>query len=103
MGPDEMLLLQMYLDFVSNLKLYPMSIMALLVVSIGFLKNLMDLLVDVMNPLNEYCGFFDHKMIMGRVCMCGARGSETSMGHKGWNPSPTRNGLWQVELWRALL
>jgi hypothetical protein len=27
--------------------------MVLLVLSIGFLKNLMDLLVDVLNPLNE--------------------------------------------------
>jgi hypothetical protein len=49
-GADEMLLLQMYPDFVSNLKLYPMLIMALLVLSIGFLKNLLDLLADVMNP-----------------------------------------------------
>jgi hypothetical protein len=31
--------------------------MALLVLSIGFMKNLMDLSVDVLNPLNESGGF----------------------------------------------
>jgi hypothetical protein len=31
--------------------------MALLVLSIGFLQNLMDLLADVLNPLNESGGF----------------------------------------------
>jgi hypothetical protein len=33
-----------------------MLIMALLVLSIGFLQNLMDLLADVLNPLNESGG-----------------------------------------------
>jgi hypothetical protein len=36
---------------------YPVLIMALLVLSIGFLQNLMDLLEDVLNPLNESGGF----------------------------------------------
>jgi hypothetical protein len=34
-----------------------MLIMALLVLSIGFLQNIMDLLVDVLNPFNEFGGF----------------------------------------------
>jgi hypothetical protein len=45
--------------------------MALFVLSIGFLKNLLDLLADVMNPLNEYRGFFILRMNMGRVFLCG--------------------------------
>jgi hypothetical protein len=48
--------------------------MALLVFSIGFLQNLMDLLADVLkadvlNPLNDSGGFFGLKMNMGRVCL----------------------------------
>jgi hypothetical protein len=34
-----------------------MFIMALLVLSIGFLQNLLDLWVDVLNPLNEFGAF----------------------------------------------
>jgi hypothetical protein len=63
--------------------------MALLVLSIGFLQNLMDLLADVLNPLNESGGFVDLRLNMGRFFCVVARGSATSMGPKGWNPSPT--------------
>jgi hypothetical protein len=45
--------------------------MALLVLSIDFLQNLMDLLVDVLNPLNESSGFLGPRLNMGRVCLCG--------------------------------
>jgi hypothetical protein len=41
--------------------------MTLLVLSIGFLQNLLDLLEDVLNPLNESGGFVDRKLIRGRV------------------------------------
>jgi hypothetical protein len=47
--------------------------MALLVLSIGFMKNLLDLLADVLNPLNESSGFSNRRLIMGRVCMCGGK------------------------------
>jgi hypothetical protein len=47
--------------------------MALLVLSIGFLQNLLDLLADVLNSLNESGGFVEHKLIMGRVCLCGGK------------------------------
>jgi hypothetical protein len=47
--------------------------MALLVLSIGFMQNLLDLLVDVMNPLNEYGGFVGLRMDMGRLCLCGGK------------------------------
>jgi hypothetical protein len=45
-------------------------IMALLVLRIGFLQNLLDLLADVLNPLNKSGGFVDHRLIRGRVCLC---------------------------------
>jgi hypothetical protein len=45
---------------------YPVLMMALLVLCIGFLQNLMDPLEDVLNPLNEYGGFFGLGLNMGR-------------------------------------
>jgi hypothetical protein len=47
--------------------------MALLVLNIEFLQNLVDLLADVLNPFNESGGFFDRRMIMGRVFLCGGK------------------------------
>jgi hypothetical protein len=47
--------------------------MALLVLSIGFIQNLMDLLVDVLNMLNEFGGFVDCRMIRGRFYLCGGK------------------------------
>jgi uncharacterized membrane protein len=52
---------------------YSMLIMALLVLSIGFMKNILDLLADVLNFLNESGGFVDRRLIKGRVCMCGGK------------------------------
>jgi hypothetical protein len=52
---------------------YPVLIMSLLVLSIGFLQNLMDLLEDVLNPLNESGGFVGLRLNMGRVCLCGGK------------------------------
>jgi hypothetical protein len=51
-----------------------MLIMALLVLSIGFLQNLLDLLVDVLNLLNESVGFVDCRLIRGRVFLCSGKG-----------------------------
>jgi hypothetical protein len=48
--------------------------MTLLVLSIGFLQNLLDLLVDVLNLLNESGGFVNRRLIMGRVCLCSGKG-----------------------------
>jgi hypothetical protein len=47
--------------------------MALLVLSIKFLQNLLDLLADVLDSLNESGGFFYRRLIMGRVCLCGGK------------------------------
>jgi hypothetical protein len=59
----------------SHLKLvcYLVLIMVLLVLSLGFLENLMDLLEDVVNLLNESGGFFDLRMNMGRIFFCGCK------------------------------
>jgi hypothetical protein len=63
--------------------------MVLLVLSIVFLQNFLDLLADVMNSLKESGGFVDHRMIREVFVCAMARGSATSMGPKGWNPIPT--------------
>jgi hypothetical protein len=68
---------------------YPVFIMALLVLSIGFMKNLLDLLADVLNLLNESGGFVDQRMIRGRVCMCSGKRKCNINGSQGWNPRPT--------------
>jgi hypothetical protein len=52
---------------------YSMLIMALLVLSIGFLQTLVDLLVDVLNPLNQFGGFVDLRMNMGIFYICGCK------------------------------
>jgi hypothetical protein len=67
-------------------------IMGLLVLSIRFLQNILDMLVDVLNPLNESGGFVDHRLIMGRVCLgggnrkCNINGSQwlESQTHLKW-------------------
>ena len=56
-----------------NLVQYLVLIMALLLLNIGFLQNLMDLLVDVLNPLNESDGFVSLIMNMGIICLCGCK------------------------------
>jgi hypothetical protein len=50
-----------------------MLIMAVLVLSIGFLQTLLDLLEDVLNMLNESGGFVGLRLNMGRVGMCGGK------------------------------
>jgi hypothetical protein len=60
-----------------------MFIMVLLVLSIRFLQNLLDLLADVLNPLNESGGFFDRRMIRGRVCMYGGKRKCNIIGSQG--------------------
>jgi hypothetical protein len=57
--------------------------MALLVLSIVFLKNLLDLLADVLNLLNESGGFFDRRMIIGRVCLGGGKRNCNINGSQG--------------------
>jgi hypothetical protein len=57
--------------------------MTFLVLSIGFLQNLLDLLADVMNSLNESGVFVDHRMIMGRFCLYGGKRKCNINGSQG--------------------
>jgi hypothetical protein len=57
--------------------------MAFLVLSIGFLQNLLDLLVDVLNLLNESGGFVDRRLIRGRVFLCGGKRKCNINGSQG--------------------
>ena len=52
---------------------YPVLIMGIIVISIGLLKNIMDLLEVVMNSINESGGFFGLILNMGRLCLCGCK------------------------------
>ena len=56
MGYFEALFLQMQPKLISHLKFvrYPMLIVALLVLGIGFLHNIMNLLLDVLDVLNKF-------------------------------------------------
>ena len=45
--------------------------MSLLVLSIGFLQNIMDMFADVLNVVNEYGGFVGLALNMGRICLFG--------------------------------
>jgi len=60
MGFVKAFFLQMKPNFFSHLKLmwHPVLIMVLLVLSIGFLQNMMEPLVDVLNMFNKTSGFF---------------------------------------------
>ena len=55
-----------HLEFVWN----SMLIMALLVLGIGFLQNIMDLLLDVLNIFNEPGGFVGLCVSMRRFILC---------------------------------
>jgi hypothetical protein len=59
MGSCKAFFLQMPPNFVAHLKLmwHLMLIMALLVLVIGILEDILNQLVDVLDPLNEPCGF----------------------------------------------
>jgi hypothetical protein len=57
--------------------------MALLVLRIAFLQNLLDVLVNVLNPLNESGGFVDRRLFMGRVCLCGGKRKCNINGSQG--------------------
>ena len=67
---------------------YPVLIMELLVLSIGFLKNIMDLLVDVLNLLNESSVFFCLILNMGRFFLCGCKRYCNINGTQGLESQP---------------
>jgi hypothetical protein len=50
----------------------------------------MDLLANVMNPLNEYGGFVNLKLNMGRVYLCGCKRECNMNGTQGLKSQPHR-------------
>jgi hypothetical protein len=44
--------------------------------------------VDVLKLLNESGGFFDGRMIMGRVCLCGGKRKHNINGYKRLESQP---------------
>jgi hypothetical protein len=76
MGSCKVFFLQVQPNFISHLKLvwHPVLIMALLVLGIGLLQNIMNLLADVLDPLNELGIFFGFSLSMVRVFMGGRKG-----------------------------
>jgi hypothetical protein len=76
MGHYKAFFLQVQPNFISHLKLvwHLMLIMALIVLGIGLLQNILNLLVDVLDPLNEPGRFFGLSFIMGQVFLGGHKG-----------------------------
>jgi hypothetical protein len=72
MGLYEALFLQMQPDLISQLKFvwYPMLIMALFVPGIGFLQNIMNFLLDVLDALNKFGYPINLYLIMGGLFLC---------------------------------
>jgi hypothetical protein len=62
--------------------------MVLSVLSIRFLQNLLDLLVDVLNLLNEFGGFISLRLNMGRVFLCGGNRYCNINGTQGMESQP---------------
>jgi hypothetical protein len=67
-----------------------MLIVALLVLGIGFLQNIMNLLLDVLDSLNKFGYSINLDLSMGGLFLCAtAMGRAMSMGANGWNPKHT--------------
>ena len=69
MGSSEALLLQMQPHFVAHLEVvwHLMSIISLLVLSIGSVQYVMNLLADVLNALDEAICFVNFRLDMSRI------------------------------------
>jgi hypothetical protein len=76
MGSCEALFLQIQAYLISHLKLmwYPMLILALLVLGVGFLQNIMNLFLDVLELLNKVGFSITLNMSMGRLFICSCNG-----------------------------
>ena len=76
MGPCKAFILQMQPNFVAHLKLmwYSMLIMALLVLGIGFLQNIMKLLLNVLDSLKKFGFLIFLGLSMGGLFMCNGNG-----------------------------
>jgi hypothetical protein len=76
MGSCKVFFLQVQPNFISHLKLvwHSVLIIVLLVFGIRLLQNILNLLADVLDPLNEPGRFFDFSLSMGRVYLGGHKG-----------------------------
>jgi hypothetical protein len=62
----------------------PMLIMTLLVLGIGFLQDIMNLLLDVLDALNKFVYPINLNLSMGGLFLCNCNGeSYASMGANG--------------------
>ena len=76
MGSCEALFLQMQPYLISHLKFvwYLMMIVELIVLGIGFLNNIMNLLLDVLDALNKFGCLTNLGMRMGGLFVCNYNG-----------------------------
>jgi hypothetical protein len=88
MGSCEALFLQMQPYLISHLKFvwYPMLIVALLVLGIGFLHNIMNLLLDVLDALNKFGFPISLCLSMGGLFLCGCNGKSYVNGGQWLEP-----------------
>jgi hypothetical protein len=66
--------------------------MVFLVLSNGFMQNILELLVDVINTLNESGVFVERRLIRVRDCLCGSKKKCNINGSQGGIPDPPEKG-----------
>jgi hypothetical protein len=88
MGSYEVLFLQMQSYLISHLKFvwYPMLIMVLLVLGIGFLHDIMNLLLDVLDVLNKFGCPISLCFSMRGLFLCGCNGQSYVNGGQWLEP-----------------
>jgi hypothetical protein len=88
MGSYEALFLQMQPYLISHLKLvwYPMLIVVLLVLGIGFLQNIMNLLLDVLDSFNKFGYLINLGLSMGGLFLCNCNGKSYVNGGQWMEP-----------------
>jgi hypothetical protein len=79
MGSCEVIFLQVQPHLISNMELvwYSMLIMALIVLGIGFLQNIMKLLLDVHDALNKFGSLISLSLSMGGLFLCNYKWAES--------------------------
>jgi hypothetical protein len=88
MGSCEALFLQVQPHLISHLKLvwYSMFFVALLVLGIGFMHNIMNLFLDVLDALNKFGFLISLNLIMGGLFMCRCNGKSYINGGQWLEP-----------------
>jgi hypothetical protein len=88
MGFSKALFLQMKPYLIYHLKLlsYPMLIVVLLIHGIGFMQNIMILLLDVMDSFNEFGFLINLGLSMGGILSCDCNGQSYVNGGQWMEP-----------------